>query len=161
MFEGDWVPSKSPEGADQWNVPGTDKKWSGILRLTADLALVSDPIYKVSRTRGSPFVRVQLHCCPRTTHYTQHTHACSIHRPYTHARDYPSRNGRKSTMQITNCSTETLLTPGTSSLTGPSTIRTKTISRRTPAHALHSILPTHARQTTAAVTANANARSHS
>ena len=58
MFEGDWVPSKSPEGADQWNVADTDKKWSGTFRLTADLALVSDPIYKVSRTRGSPFVRV-------------------------------------------------------------------------------------------------------
>ena len=56
MLDGNLVPSKSPEGADQWAF--TDKKWAGTFRLTADLALVSDPIYKVSRTRGSPFVRV-------------------------------------------------------------------------------------------------------
>ena len=39
-----WVPSKSPEGNDQWMTG--DDKWADTFRLTADLALVTDPIYK-------------------------------------------------------------------------------------------------------------------
>ena len=40
------VPSKSPEGNDQWETADRSSKYKDTFRLTADLALVSDPEYK-------------------------------------------------------------------------------------------------------------------
>jgi len=39
-----WVPTKSPEGNDQWGTEGGP--WAGTLRLTADLAMVQDVEYR-------------------------------------------------------------------------------------------------------------------
>lgn len=41
--DSEWIASKSPEGNDQWAGTGT---WEGTMRLTADLALVTDETYR-------------------------------------------------------------------------------------------------------------------
>lgn len=46
MFDTEWVPSKSPEGNDQWRTADSESPWAKTFRLTADMALVNDPVYK-------------------------------------------------------------------------------------------------------------------
>ena len=44
MLDGtEWVPAKSPEGEDQWNVKNNNGPWGSTFRLTADMAMVADP----------------------------------------------------------------------------------------------------------------------
>lgn len=46
LFESEWVPSKSPEGNDQWEAKDTSSPHAKTFRLTADLAMIADPKYK-------------------------------------------------------------------------------------------------------------------
>jgi len=46
MIQHEWVATKSPEGYDQWGTKNSTSPFAATFRLTADLALVSDPIYK-------------------------------------------------------------------------------------------------------------------
>jgi catalase-peroxidase len=46
MLEHEWTATKSPEGNDQWGTKNSTSPFATTFRLTADLALVSDPIYK-------------------------------------------------------------------------------------------------------------------
>merc|ERR1712066_293078 len=41
-----WVPTKSPSGGDQWWTENRGSKYAKTRRLTADLALVTDPTYR-------------------------------------------------------------------------------------------------------------------
>jgi len=49
-FEGllnyDWEPSKSPEGNDQWQTADRESSHAKTMRLTSDMALKVDPIYR-------------------------------------------------------------------------------------------------------------------
>lgn len=40
-------PTQSPDGNDQWGTADRSSPWANTLRLTADLALVTDPVYKM------------------------------------------------------------------------------------------------------------------
>jgi len=42
----EWVATKSPEGNDQWGIKDNRGKFGTTMRLTADLALIADPVYK-------------------------------------------------------------------------------------------------------------------
>lgn len=46
MLEHEWVPTKSPDGADQWGSKDAQSPFAKTFRLTADLAMVNDPAYK-------------------------------------------------------------------------------------------------------------------
>lgn len=42
----DWVASKSPDGEDQWNTASPNSKYAKTFKLTSDLSLAVDPIYR-------------------------------------------------------------------------------------------------------------------
>jgi catalase (peroxidase I) len=48
VFDTEWVPTKSPEGNDQWGTadPKSPYAYAKTFRLTADLTLIADPAYK-------------------------------------------------------------------------------------------------------------------
>jgi catalase (peroxidase I) len=46
MFEEPWEPVKSPYGNDQWWTSDRSSKYANVRRLTADMSLVSDAIYR-------------------------------------------------------------------------------------------------------------------
>jgi len=46
MLEHEWVPTQSPDGLDQWGPKNTMGKFANTFRLTSDLSLVNDPIYR-------------------------------------------------------------------------------------------------------------------
>jgi len=46
MLDEEWVPSKSPDGEDQWKTKSEDSDFAKTMRLTADLAVVTDPTYR-------------------------------------------------------------------------------------------------------------------
>jgi catalase (peroxidase I) len=46
MLEEDWTPVKSAYGNDQWYTTNRTSKYSHTRRLTADMAMVNDKIYK-------------------------------------------------------------------------------------------------------------------
>jgi len=45
-LDGDWVASKSPDGFDQWNTASPDSKYAKTFKLTSDLSLTADPVYR-------------------------------------------------------------------------------------------------------------------
>lgn len=54
MFDTEWVPTKSPEGNDQWGTKDPNSPYANTIRLTADLALVNDPVYKEWAEKCTP-----------------------------------------------------------------------------------------------------------
>jgi len=46
MFDEPWEPVKSPYGNDQWWTSDRSSKYANVRRLTADMSLVSDAIYR-------------------------------------------------------------------------------------------------------------------
>lgn len=46
MLEHEWVATKSPDGNDQWGTKDSKSPFAKTFRLTADLSLVADPVYK-------------------------------------------------------------------------------------------------------------------
>jgi len=42
----DWVASKSPDGFDQWNTANSNSKYAKTFKLTSDLSLAHDPVYR-------------------------------------------------------------------------------------------------------------------
>ncbi|CAE7799117.1 katG [Symbiodinium necroappetens] len=46
LLSEEWVPAKSPYGADQWHTRNETSKFARTMRLTADVSLVADKIYR-------------------------------------------------------------------------------------------------------------------
>jgi len=46
ILNDDWVASKSPDGLDQWNTASPNSKYAKTFKLTSDLALAADPVYR-------------------------------------------------------------------------------------------------------------------
>lgn len=46
LLSEEWVPAKSPYGADQWHTRNESSKFARTMRLTADVSLVADKIYR-------------------------------------------------------------------------------------------------------------------
>jgi len=46
LLNEEWAASKSPDGFDQWNVADSNSKFAHTFRLTADVSLAADPVYR-------------------------------------------------------------------------------------------------------------------